>query len=113
MTHVWLKWENNRDSKLRKVLATTGYESPTLSFPVHVPSAFRSAQAFAETQEDTLLDSNRAVGASRTGGLTVAVPARSGRTVAELVQGERAPALAPDDVGKGARTVDNGAQNTI
>ena len=105
MTHVWLKWEN-RGSKLRKVLVSTGYESPTLIPPVHVPSAFCSA--VAAKQEDALPVSCRAVGASRTGGRTVAVPARIRRTVAELVQGERAPALAPDEVAESLHTVESG-----
>ena len=38
----------------------------------------------------------------------MAVPARSGRTVAELVQGERAPALAPDEVAESVFTVEGG-----
>ena len=105
MTHVWLKWEN-RDSKLCKVLVSTGYESPTLISPVHVPSAFCSA--VAAKQEDALPVSYRAVGAYRTGGRTVAVPARIRRAVAEPVQGERAPALAPDEVAESLHTVESG-----
>ena len=74
--------------------------------PVYVPSAFCSA--VAAKQEDALLVSDRALGASRTGGRTVAVPARIRGTVAELVQGERAPALAPDEVAKSLLTVESG-----
>ena len=38
----------------------------------------------------------------------MAVPARIRGTVAELVQGERAPALAPDEVAESLHTVESG-----